>query len=167
MLRARRRDARLAILGDGPLEAETRLFARGLGVDDAVVIPGRVAIRDWLERADVFVHTSRWEGFGMVLLEAMLARLPVVATRASAVPEVVADGRTGLLVPPGDASALANAVERLLAEPRLATSLGAAGLDRTRRRFSVAEMTARTTALYESVASSRRARSSGSSRTTA
>jgi glycosyltransferase involved in cell wall biosynthesis len=151
MLRTRRRDARLAILGDGPLEGETRLLARRLGVDGAVFMPGRVAVRDWLERADVFVHTSRWEGFGMALLEAMLARLPVVATGASAVNEVVADGRTGLLVTPGDASALSSALERLLAEPRLAASLGVAGLDRARRRFSVDEMSARTVALYESL----------------
>ena len=84
--------ARLAILGSGPLEPETRRLVGELGLDDAVALPGRTDIRDWLERADVFVHTSRWEGFGIVLLEAMLAGLPVVATRVSAVPEVV-DGR--------------------------------------------------------------------------
>ena len=66
-----------------------------LGLGDSVLLPGRLEIRDWLERADVFVHTSRWEGFGLVLLEAMLAGLPVVATRVSAVPEVVSDGGAG------------------------------------------------------------------------
>ena len=86
-------DARLAILGSGPLEAELRRLVAELGLDDAVTLPGRTDIRDWLERADVFVHTSRWEGFGIVLLEAMLAGLPVVATRVSAVPEVLRTGR--------------------------------------------------------------------------
>ena len=79
-------DARLAILGAGPLEAATRALVVQLGLGDSVEMPGRTEIRDWLARADVFVHTSRWEGFGIVLLEAMLASLPVVATRVSAVP---------------------------------------------------------------------------------
>ena len=97
----------LAILGWGMLEEQTRALARELGLDDAVVLPGRVEPRAWLERADVFAHTSRWEGFGIVLLEAMLAGLPVVATRVSAVPEIVADGETGMLVDAGDDAALA------------------------------------------------------------
>ena len=102
----------LAILGSGPLEAETRA-ARGRARSRATrsLLPGRTDIRDWLERADVFVHTSRWEGFGIVLLEAMLAGLPVVATRVSAVPEVVADGETGLLVEAGDHVGLAAHLE--------------------------------------------------------
>ena len=89
-------EARLAILGSGPLEAETRALVGELGLDDAVLLPGPARrSRDWLERADVFVHTSRWEGFGIVLLEAMLAGPPVVATRVSAVPEVVVGRRDG------------------------------------------------------------------------
>ena len=96
----------------GPLEAETRRSRPSSASTDAVVLPGRTEIRDWLERADVFVHTSRWEGFGIVLLEAMLAGLPVVATRVSAVPEVVADGETGLLVEAGDHAGLARARSR-------------------------------------------------------
>jgi glycosyltransferase involved in cell wall biosynthesis len=144
-------DALLAILGIGPLEAETKALAAELGLDGAVLFPGRVEIRDWLERADLFVHSSRWEGFGLVLLEAMLAGLPVAATRVSAVPEVVADGETGLLVEPGDAPALAAALDELLADRTLRARLGAAGLERARRRFSVARMAGRTIALYESV----------------
>ena len=95
-VRAAHPEAVLAILGAGPLEAETRQLVTSLRLDDAVLLPGRLETRDWLERADVFVHTSRWEGFGIVLLEAMLAGLPIVATRVSAVPEVVvgrSDGR--------------------------------------------------------------------------
>jgi starch synthase len=87
----------------------------------------------------------------MVLLEAMLAALPIAATRASAVPEVVADERTGLLVEPGDSHALAVALDRLLADPDRARALGAAGLERARERFSVGVMTERTLSLYESV----------------
>ena len=90
LVRERMPDARLAILGVGAARGARRgRSSRELGLEAAVSLPGRTEIRDWLERADVFVHTSRWEGFGIVLLEAMLAGLPVVATRVSAVPEVV------------------------------------------------------------------------------
>ena len=111
-------------------------------------MPGRVEIRDWLERADVFVHSSRWEGFGIVLLEAMLARLPIVATRVSAVPEVVADGETGLLVEPGDVDAFAAALGALLRDPERASALGESGYARARAEFSVARMTERTIDVY-------------------
>jgi glycosyltransferase involved in cell wall biosynthesis len=148
LVHARRPEARLAILGSGPLEHATRTLARDLGLEAAVVLPGRTAPRHWLERADVFVHTSQWEGFGIVLLEAMLASLPIVATRVSAVPEVVVDGVTGLLVEAGDAPALAATVETLLAEPGRARLLGEAGHRRAREDFSVAAMAERTRAVY-------------------
>ena len=141
-------DARLAILGWGPLEDETRALADELGVGDAVVVPGRVEPGAWLERADVFAHTPRWEGFGIVLLEAMLAELPVVATRVSAVPEIVADGETGILVEPGDADAVARALVELLRDDARRRALGEAGRRRARERFSVARMADETAAVY-------------------
>jgi glycosyltransferase involved in cell wall biosynthesis len=143
--------ARLAILGSGPLEAETRELAAELGLTDAVVLPGRTDIRDWLERADVFVHSSRWEGFGIVLLEAMLAGLPVVATKVSAVPEVVVDGETGLLADAGDHEGLAAHLEALLTDRGRATALGEAGRQRALTEFSVARMADRTHAVYDEV----------------
>ena len=88
----------------------------------------------WLRRADLLVHPARWEGFGLALLEAMLAALPVVATNVSSMPEIVADGETGLLVPPDDAAALAAAVNRVLAIRRLRR----AEAERARSEFSVA-----------------------------
>ena len=141
--------ARLAILGWGPLEADTRARAAELGLSDAVLLPGRVEPRAWLERADVFAHSSRWEGFGIVLLEAMLARLPVVATRVSAIPEIVVDGETGLLVAPGDAAALASALVELLGSRERRGELGEAGERRARQHFSVARMTDATLGVYE------------------
>jgi glycosyltransferase involved in cell wall biosynthesis len=142
-------DARLAILGGGPLETSTRELADALGLGEAVLLPGRLETRDWLERADVFVHTSRWEGFGIVLLEAMVAGLPIVATRVSAVPEVVADGVTGTLVEPGDVDAVAAALSDLLADPERRRALGDAGLARACSEFSVARMADRTLEVYE------------------
>ena len=149
-----RPEARLAILGSGPLEAATRALARELGVEGAIALPGRTAPRDWLARADVFVHTSRWEGFGIVLLEAMLASLPVVGTRVSAVPEVVVDGETGVLADAGDAAAIAGALGALLDDPDRARALGQAGRRRAREEFSVASMAERTRAVYEEALSS-------------
>jgi glycosyltransferase involved in cell wall biosynthesis len=138
-------DAMLAILGWGPLERATRERAAALG---GVIVPGRVEPRDWLARADVFAHTSRWEGFGIVLLEAMLAGLPVVATAVSAVPEIVADGLTGYLVPAGDAGAVAARVTELLADPERRRMLGDTGRARALAEFSVAHMTEHTLEVY-------------------
>jgi glycosyltransferase involved in cell wall biosynthesis len=142
-------EARLAILGWGRLEHELRALARELGLEDRALLVGRVEPRDWLERADVFAHTSRWEGFGIVLLEAMLSGLPVVATRVSAVPEIVVDGETGMLVPPGAIDDVAAALTTLLADRALAHRLGDAGRARAREEFSVARMADRTVEVYE------------------
>jgi glycosyltransferase involved in cell wall biosynthesis len=143
--------AHLAILGEGPLRSDTETLARELGLEGVVHLPGRLETRDWLERADVFVHSSRWEGFGIVLLEAMLAGLPIAATRVSAVPEIVVDGETGALVGPGDAPALAAALEGLLADPKQGRALGEAGRRRARSEFSVSRMADATLALYDSL----------------
>ncbi|NUT55962.1 MAG: glycosyltransferase family 4 protein [Thermoleophilia bacterium] len=151
-------EARLAILGSGPLESETRALVRELGLGEAVVLPGRTDIRDWLERADVFVHTSRWEGFGIVLLEAMLAGLPIVATRVSAVPEVVVPGETGALVEAGDVAGVARELAGLLANPARARELGEAGRRRARSEFSVARMADRTIEVYGAAVASRATR---------
>jgi glycosyltransferase involved in cell wall biosynthesis len=140
--------ARLAILGSGPREAQTRALAASLGLADTVAMPGRVEPRDWLARADVFAHTPRWEGFGIVLLEAMLAGLPVAATRVSAVPEIVVDGETGALVEAGDWRRAGEALSGLLADPARARALGEAGRDRARSQFSVARMVERTLDAY-------------------
>lgn len=136
-------DAHLVVLGEGPQRAELEQLA-----GDRVHLLGRVPdVAAWLRRADVLVHPARWEGFGLALLEAMLASLPVVATRVSSIPEIVVDGETGLLVPPDDASALAAAVNRVLADP---AGYGERGQARARAEFSVAKMTDRTLAVYES-----------------
>jgi starch synthase len=105
----------------------------------------------WYRRAELLVHPARWEGFGLALLEAMLAGRPVVATHVSAAPEIVADGETGVLVPPDDAAALSEAVLGLLADPARAAAMGEAGLVRARSEFSVAKMAERTAAIYSLV----------------
>jgi glycosyltransferase involved in cell wall biosynthesis len=136
-------DAHLAILGWGPLEEQTKALA-----GSNVHVLGRVEPHDWLARADVFAHSSRWEGFGLVLLEAMLSALPVVATRVSAVPEIVVDGTTGFLVPPRNDELLAARLGDLLKDAGLRHRLGSAGQERARTEFSVETMTSRTIDVY-------------------
>jgi glycosyltransferase involved in cell wall biosynthesis len=139
----------LVVLGEGPERGPLERLARELGVADALFLPGRVGdVAALLERAELLVHPARWEGFGLALLEAMLAARPVVAARASSAPELVADGETGLLVPPEDPDALAAAALRVLGDRALAERLGEAGLARARREFSVARMAERTLEVY-------------------
>jgi glycosyltransferase involved in cell wall biosynthesis len=138
-------DTVLVVLGEGPERGRLESLARELGVDGRVFLPGRVPdVAAWLRRASVYVHAARWEGFGLGVLEAMLGALPVVATSAGSLPELVADGETGLLVPPDDPAALALAAARALERPEL----GDAGAERARLEFSVARMADRTVALY-------------------
>jgi len=149
----------LVVLGEGPLREPLRERAKALGVADALLLPGRAGdIVPWLERAEVFVHPARWEGFGLVLLEAMLARLPIVASRVSSIPEIVRDGETGDLVPPGDAGAFAAAVRRTLREPELGRRQGEAGLARARAHFSETRMAEHTLSVYERAMRARPAR---------
>jgi glycosyltransferase involved in cell wall biosynthesis len=144
-------DVHLLVLGEGPLRSELASLATRLDVGDAVSFPGRVGdVAWWLRRAAVLVHPARWEGFGLALLEAMLSERPVVASAVSSIPEIVAHGETGLLVPPGDESALASSVAGLLDEPARAKQLGAAGRERARTEFSVERMARRTAELYGS-----------------
>ena len=139
-------DTVLVVLGDGPERAELQRLARELGLEQRVFLLGRVPdVAAWLRRASVFVHPARWEGFGLAVLEAMLAGLPVIAANVSSLPELVLDGETGVLVPPDDADAVARGILRALDEPQL----GAAGLERAKRDFSVERMASRTVALYE------------------
>lgn len=145
-IRATHPDAVLVVLGEGQ---ERRSLGR-----DGVYLPGRVGdVAAWYERAELVVHPVRWEGFGLALLEAMLAAKPVVASAVSAAPEIVVDGETGLLVPPDEPDVLAEAVSSLLDDPARAEALGRAGLERARSEFSVAKMADRTVAVYERVRS--------------
>ena len=101
--------------------------------------------------SDVFVMASRWEGLGLVFLEAMATSRPVLSTNVSAIPEVVVDGETGRLVAPDDPSAMAGAMVDLAGDPELRARFGAAGRARVIDRFGLDRMVDDTIAVYRDV----------------
>ena len=125
-----RQPARAHIVGDGPEFGRLQQLARQLQLGPGVEFLGHIplaALRREYRNADIFCLPSRQEGFGIVLLEAMAAALPIVAARAAAIPEVVAEGECALLFPPGDAVALAATLDRLLGDEPARRHLGQNG----------------------------------------
>jgi len=130
--------ARLLIVGRGEMGAKLRQVVDLLGLRSAVRFLGfRRDIRRILRGSDLMVLPSHWEGFGLVLLEAMEAGIPILGTRVGAIPEVVVDGETGLLVTPGDPDALATGLVRLLRHPDVAAEMGLAGRRRLGEEFGM------------------------------
>jgi glycosyltransferase involved in cell wall biosynthesis len=136
---------RCVVAGDGALATELEERARGLPIR---FLGFRSDVAACLAAADVAVLPSLHEGLGIAALESMAAGRPLVATRVGGLAEVVEDGASGLLVPPGDAAALAAALARLLDDPALAARLAAAAAARVRAKFSVAAMAEGTLACY-------------------
>lgn len=136
----------------GAYEAELVREAERLGVRDRIDLGFREDVGELLEELDVVALPSWTEGLPMSLLEAMAHGRPVVATPVGGTPEVVADGETGLLVPPRDPAALAAALRRLLDDPALRRRLGEAGRQRVAERFTASAMEDTILALYEEVA---------------
>jgi glycosyltransferase involved in cell wall biosynthesis len=151
--RARERAPRLRLLiaGDGPLRTELDRRARELPPGTVRLLGFIDEIRELMHACDVlaFPTSPRLdEGFGLAALEAMAAERAVVATRVGALPEVVDDGRTGLLVAPDDPAALADALIELANDPDLARDMGRRGRDRAVSEFGVERMVSRTLAVY-------------------
>jgi glycosyltransferase involved in cell wall biosynthesis len=149
--------ARLSIAGDGSQRRLLADRATALGLAETVSLLGtRDDVDELMLNADILIHPARWEGFGLVLLEAMRAGLPVVATRAGAIPEVVADGVTGVLVPPDDPDQLAAAIIELIQDPARRRKMGAAGFERLKERFSPEQMAHGVSTVYDAVLRQRR-----------
>lgn len=143
-------DATVCIVGDGRERAGLELLAADLGISDRIVWTGwRDDARSFLGTFDVFAFPSRFEGFPLAVLEALLARAAVVAADVGSIAEVVRDGETGLLVPPEDPPALARAIGRLLDDRDLRQRLGHSGRELVLRRFTAAHMARRFEALYD------------------
>lgn len=147
------RDWRLVVV-DRPEAHVVRERAAELGMGDRVALTGRLSAEELAceyNRASIFVSPSLYEGFGLPAAEAQACGAPVVATTGGALPEVVADGVSGLLVPPGDPEALAGAIERLLGDEHLRDRLGRAGVERARAMFTWRLTAERTLDLYAEV----------------
>jgi glycosyltransferase involved in cell wall biosynthesis len=133
--------ARLVLFGQGPEEAAVRRAVRAAALSTAVDFAGyRRDLPAFLGRFDLVVHAATREGLGLALLEAQSAGVPVVAFRAGGVPEIVVDGETGVLLPPGDTAGLADAMLRLLRSGAERQRLGQAAWERVARDFRVADM---------------------------
>jgi mannosyltransferase len=144
----------------GPVTIEQRAFAaalkervRAAGLRERVHFLGELPVEEiprWYQRLLIYAFTSRNEGFGLTLLEAMAAGAALVATRAGAAEQVVREGETGFLVQPGDAAALANAIEPLMRDPARAAQMGRKGRERA-AEFSIAAEAEKIAAFYRQV----------------
>jgi glycosyltransferase involved in cell wall biosynthesis len=144
-----RRDPRFLIIGDGGHRKELEKYAAGLGLGERVLFTGfRNDVSDVLAALDISVLPSLSEGLSNSLLESMGAGLPVIATNVGGNPEAVEDGVTGIIVPPGDAGALARGMTLLLEDPERAAEFGEAARRRVAQRFSIEQMVRETEALY-------------------
>jgi glycosyltransferase involved in cell wall biosynthesis len=139
------------LVGDGFLRDAVRGERERLGLVEDLVLAGWQEDADALiASSDVFVLSSSEEGQGSVLLDAMQCGKPVAATSAGGIPDVVADGETGLLAPPRDPAALGAAIARLCADAGLRARLGAAGAQRA-RRFAIERIAEETLQVYRRV----------------
>jgi glycosyltransferase involved in cell wall biosynthesis len=141
------------ILGEGDNRPGLERQIKELHLEKHVFLPGfRADVLGFLRAFDLFVMPSVSEGLGTSLLDAMAASKPTVATRTGGIPEVVIDGETGILVPPRDHHALAQAIARLLKDQQLRETMGNAGFERVQRVFSAERMVERTLEVYRAYA---------------
>jgi mannosyltransferase len=133
-------------------ELKKRIEAAGLG--QRIVVTGEVPIEDvqrWYQRLTIYAFTSRNEGFGLTLIEAMAAGAALVASRAGAAELVIENGVTGVLTPPGDVDALVTALEPLMRDPSFATETGARGRTRVVEKFSLDAEASRIAEVYRTL----------------
>ncbi len=142
-------EAHLVIAGEGPLRADLEAQIQRLGLQDRVLLVGRVEdVPALIEALDLFAHPSVEEGMGQAVVEAMLAGVPVVATSAGGLVDVVEDGISGVLVAPGRAGALTRAISAGLRGPGAAKRRATVARERALSRFSVERMVGETLAAY-------------------
>ena len=143
-------DVRCLIVGDDFLNGEVHRYVQNKHLEDTVIFTGfRQDIPQILSMLDLFLFPSLWEGFPTAVLEAMALKKPVIASQVGGIPEIVEPDRTGLLIPPQEPRALADAVIFLLNNPEIATKMGQAGYERVQQYFSIDALVAKTEAVYE------------------
>ena len=146
-------DVRFVILGEGELREALERLVREYHLEKHVLLPGfRTDVIGCLKSFDVFVMSSVTEGLGTSLLDAMACSRPIIATSAGGIPEVVDEGVTGLLVPPRDHTAMADAIISLVGDEARRRAMGDRGFARVNEKFTVERMIAGTAAVYARVA---------------
>ncbi len=142
-------DTRFIVLGDGELRVQLQHQIHERRLDKHVILAGfRHDVMSFHRSFDLFVLSSVTEGLGTSLLDAMAASKAIVATTAGGIPEVVSEGDTGLLVPPRDSSALADAIVRLLKDRDLSREMGRRAFERVQSQFSAGRMVDETLTAY-------------------
>ncbi|HPR88171.1 MAG TPA: glycosyltransferase family 4 protein [bacterium] len=152
MLQARLPACRLVLVGEGPLRSWIETWRREHGLEEAIVLAGfHARIEEVMRDIDVLVLPSLWEGFGIVLIEAMAAGKPCVTTRISSMPEIVVDGETGRVVPVEESGALAEALFATAGDRTRAAQWGEAGRRRVQAHFTLDRMVHQLEALFDSL----------------
>ncbi len=153
--------ARLVLIGEGPERLFAQQLVRELELGDDVLFLGQQDdVQGLLACADLLLLPSEQESFGLTALEAMVARVPVIATSIGGLPEVVTDGEAGRLLPVGDVSGMARAALKLIRDPGSRKAMGRAGRERAKRHFRRELVVPRYEALYRRLAAEPRDRSS-------
>lgn len=143
--------AQFIIAGEGPEKAKIEKIIRSLKLEGKIHLLGfRSDVVEVMQSLDLFLFTSTIEGLGTIVLEAFAAGVPVVATMAGGIPELVDDEHTGLLAAPGDVAALTTAVLRLIKQPEVRTQLTSAASEKV-KAFSYQETAAQTLAVYQKI----------------
>ena len=148
---------RCVMIGDGAVHDELAEIRARLNLEAVVEMIGaaeRATVLTWLQQASVAVLSSHNEGMPVSLMEAGACGVPVVATRVGGIPELIEDGVTGILTAPGDAAAFADALGRLVENPRLRTSMGQAARRRIAAKFSLASQVDSLLAMWSRILSS-------------
>jgi glycosyltransferase involved in cell wall biosynthesis len=136
-LKSRHQNFKIVIAGEGQLEERLREYARSSGVEDRIVFLGFLKeMQPFMDAIDIFVLTSRWEGFGYVIAEAMASSKPVVAFDVSSNPEIIEDGKSGYLIPPYDIGLLADRVIQLIENERLRKQIGDYARESVHEKFN-------------------------------
>jgi len=152
-LRERMPDLRFVIVGGGRQRKVLDKHLRDNDAEDTVIFMGRrTDVPRILQACDLFVLTSRWEGLGLVFAEAHAAGLPVVGSNVGGIPEVVLDGRTGLLVPPGNVERLSSAIEYLVSHYDEAREMGQRGREHVFKHFNIKRCSSQYAQVYRSLA---------------
>jgi glycosyltransferase involved in cell wall biosynthesis len=147
-------DVVLNIIGDGPLLEYYKRLSKELAIDKHVRFLGFIEyskMPEYYSASDLFVFPSRRESFGLVLAEAMASGLPVVSTNVTAIPEVIKDGETGILVPPNDPEKFAKAVNSLLNDPQRMREMGIKGRERVKEYFTWDKVAERAIRYFEEI----------------